>query len=66
VSGQGDLKQRLSINVITADGDKIFVPFTNIGRSPSVLIRVGLISSRQGLATVVFAVLQNLCDDGCS
>ena len=41
VSSQDDLKQHLLIN-----GDKLSVPFTNIGRSLSVLIRVGLISSR--------------------
>ena len=57
VSSQDDFEQHLLIN-----GDKFLVPFANIGRSLSVLIRVGLIGSRQGLVTVVFAVFQNLRD----
>ena len=57
VGGKDDLEQHLLIN-----GDKLLVPFTDIGRSLPVLVRVGLVSGGQGLAAVVFAILQNLRD----
>jgi len=57
VSSQDDLKQHLLIN-----GDKLLVPFADVSCSLSVFVRVGLIGSRQRLATVVLAILQNLRD----
>jgi hypothetical protein len=57
VGGEDNLEQHLLIN-----GDELLVPFADIGRSLPVLVRVGLIGGRQGLATVVLAILQNLRD----
>ena len=55
VGGQDDLEQHLLIN-----SDEFLVPFTDIGRSLSVFVCVGLICRRQGLAAMMFAVFQNL------
>ena len=69
---RGDVQQRLDIEVVSSqdnleqhlliNGDKLLVPFTDVGRSLSVFVRVGFISCRQGLAAMMLAVFQNLCD----
>ena len=50
IGSQDDLEEHLLVN-----SDKPVVPFANIGRPPSVPV-----DSRQRLATMVLAVLQNL------
>ena len=57
VGGQDDFKKHLLINC-----DKLLVPFANIGCPLSVLVRVCFVGGWQRLATMVLAVLQNLCE----
>jgi len=55
IGGYDDLEEHLLVN-----RDEPLVPFANIRRSLSAVVRAALISSLQRLAAVVFAVLQNL------
>ena len=58
VCGKDDLKQHLLIN-----GDELLIPLRNVGCSLAGLVLALVdISGRERLATVVFAVLEDLAE----